>query len=265
MSEGVLKRAPLVGRVASQGLSLDVTGHRPWAPPDDPWLMAQTWEDLLFAHWPVEASLLRRVVPQEIPIDTFDGAAWIAVTPFEVRALRLQGLLPPPVVSRFPEVNVRTYATIGGRPGIWFFSLDAGSRLAVAAARRFYRLPYFHARMALARSGGRVSYDSRRADGSGLPAELAAEYGPTGAAFEPQPGSLEHFLTERYCLYTLDERRRVLRAEIHHRPWSIQPASAELSSNTMTRPLGLELSASQPWLHFAARQDVVIWPPSVAA
>jgi uncharacterized protein YqjF (DUF2071 family) len=259
LSEAVLARAPLDARIAAQRSSVEQAAHRPYPPPDGPWLMGQTWEDLLFAHWRLDPEVLRRVVPPEIPVDTFDGAAWIAVTPFVVRALRLHGTLPPPVLSSFPEVNVRTYATIGGRPGICFFSLDAGSRLAVAAARRAYRLPYFHARMTVARDGA-VGYESRRAA-----AQLCVRYGPSGGASQARPGSLEYFLTERYCLYTLDWRRRVLRAEIHHRPWPLQPADAAWATNTMTGPLGLELGDAEPLLHFSARQDVVIWPPAAAA
>jgi uncharacterized protein len=259
--EGALARTPLAG----QARALDEVAHRPWPPPAGPWLMAQTWEDLLFAHWPVDPGALRGAIPPQIPIDTFDGAAWIAVTPFEVRALRLHGLPPPPLVSRFPELNVRTYATIGGRPGIWFFSLDAGSRLAVAAARRSYRLPYFHARMAIARRGADIAYESRRSDRGAPPATLTARYRPAGALFRARPGSLEHFLTERYCLYALDARERLLRAEIHHVPWPLQPAAADLETNTMTGPLGVELPDAAPLLHFAERLDVVIWPPAVVA
>ena len=117
--------------------------HRPWPLPGRPWIMGQTWEDLLFAHWRVEEATLRAVVPPQIPIDGFDGSAWIGVTPFRVTGLRARLSLPLPGTARFPEVNVRTYATIDGRPGIYFFSLDTPNRLAVATARRVYRLPYF--------------------------------------------------------------------------------------------------------------------------
>jgi hypothetical protein len=220
--------------------------------------MGQTWENLLFAHWPIEPAAMRRAVPAEIPIDTFEGAAWLAVTPFEVRALHLRGLPPLPFGSRFPELNVRTYATIGDHPGIYFFSLDAGSPLAVAAARLAYRLPYFRAHMSLERHGTRIAYASRRA--SGPSAELRAEYQPVGEAFAPAPGTLEHFLTERYCLYTL-AGGRVRRAEIHHPPWRLRPATARILENTMTRPTGIELPTSEPLLHFAAPQDVLVWAP----
>src|SRR5829696_6753840 len=122
--------------------------------------MGQTWHDLLFAHWPVDPAALRRVVHPSIPIDTWDGQAWIGVTPFDIRGARVRGVPPLPVASSFPELNVRTYATIDGRPGIHFLSLDAANVAAVYAARRLYRLPYWRARMEIDSSGGVVSYRS---------------------------------------------------------------------------------------------------------
>ena len=118
-----------------------IGGHRPWPMPGRSWVMAQTWTDLLFAHWSVAPATLERAVPTQLPLDTFDGRAWIGITPFAVRNTRLRPTLPVPFVSAFPELNVRTYVTVGGKPGIFFFSLDADSMLAVAAARRAYRLP----------------------------------------------------------------------------------------------------------------------------
>jgi hypothetical protein len=212
--------------------------------------MGQSWEHLLFAHWPVEPDALRAVVPPQLPIDTFDGSAWLGIVPFEIRALRLRGT---PLGSRFPELNVRTYTTLDGRPGIFFFSLDAASRVAVATARRTYHLPYFHARMAIAHDDGTVRYRSRRAGRS-----WQAEYRPTGPAFTAAPGTLEHFLVERYRLYTLHPRRGVLFADIHHPPWALQLAGARVFENTMAP---IALPAADPLLHFSARQDVVVWPP----
>ena len=219
--------------------------------------MGQSWLDLLFAHWPLPQEALRPLVPADLPIDTFDGTAWIGVTPFEIVGAHLRALPPVPGLSRFPELNVRTYTTIGGRPGIWFFSLDAARLAAVTAARLIYRLPYRHASMAISRAGGRIGYRSRARS---VPATLVASYEPVGPSSAPAPGTLEHFLTERYCLYTLDARRRLRRADIHHRPWSLQAARADLAENTMTEPFGLRLPADGPLLHFAARQDVLIWP-----
>jgi uncharacterized protein YqjF (DUF2071 family) len=219
--------------------------------------MGQSWIDLLFAHWRVPEEALRPVVPAAVPIDTFDGSAWIAVTPFEVVGLHPRALPPLPWLSRFPELNVRTYTTIDGRAGIWFFSLDAARLPAAAAARLTYRLPYRHAQMAISRSGARIGY---RSQARSAPAVLRATYEPVGPASYAPPGTLEHFLTERYCLYTL-AGGRVLRAEIHHPPWLLRPATARILQNTMTRPTGIDLPPSEPLLHFAARQDVLVWPP----
>jgi uncharacterized protein YqjF (DUF2071 family) len=226
-------------------------------PPDRPWLQAQTWLDLLFAHWPVPSGRLRRAVPEALALDTFDGDAWITVTPFEVSGLRLRRLPPIPRLSRFAETNVRTYVTVDGRPGIYFFSLDAASALAVAAARATYHLPYFRARMAIERAGTEVVYSTARVGGA---ARLRARYRPVGEPQHARPGTLEHFLTERYCLYTV-HRGGVYRAEIDHPPWPLQVAEAEIAQNTMTAPAGLELPRRKPLLHFAARQDVLIWSP----
>ena len=246
-------------RDVGQARVLHETGHRPWPLPSSPWLMAQSWNDLLFAHWPVPAERLQSVVPAEVQVDTFDGSAWIGITPFEVSGLRLRGAPPAPGISRFPELNVRTYTRVAGKPGIWFMSLDADSSFAVVAARRTYRLPYFRARMSTDRSEGGIHYRSKRSSPDGEPAELRAMYRPTGPVFQARPGSLEHFLVERYCLYGLDERRRICRADIHHPPWPLQPAEASLERNTMTAPYRIELPPEPPLLHFAGRQDVVIW------
>jgi uncharacterized protein YqjF (DUF2071 family) len=256
-AEAVVARLAGSTDAGRQARATDDTAHRPWPLPGGPWLQGQTWNALLFMHWRVPVAALRRAVPEEVPIDTFDDTAWLGITPFTVSGLRLRGTLPPPGLSTFPETNVRTYATIDGRPGIWFLSLDAGSRLAVEAARRSYRLPYFHAGMSVDRHGDEIDYRTRRASPR---AALALTYSPAGETFRARSGTLEHFLVERYCLYTLDDRRRVLRADIHHAPWPLQPARAAIAENTMTAPYGIELPDRDPLLHFAARQDVVVWP-----
>jgi uncharacterized protein YqjF (DUF2071 family) len=165
-----------------------------------------------------------------------------------------------PGVSRFPELNVRTYVVLDGKPGIFFLSLDAASTLAVFAARRAYRLPYFRARMTIERRDGQIRYESERRSPDGEPAAFAAQYGPRGAVTRAAKGSLEYFLTERYCLYTVDETGRPLRADIQHPPWPLQPAGAAVATNTMTRPWRIDLPAEPPLLHYAGLQQVVIWP-----
>jgi uncharacterized protein len=243
----------------SQRKVLDERGHRPWPVPERPWVMGQTWEHLLFAHWRVPYRALREVVHPKIPLDTFDGSAWVGVTPFTVTGFHLRGTPPPPGVSRFHEINVRTYATIDGKPGIYFISLDAASRVAVEAARRAYRVPYFEARIDVEEHGGRIRYTHERTQGDGPAAGLVADYSPTGPVYNPQPGAFEHWATERYCLYTLDDEQRVQRGEIHHPPWPLQPATVEIAHNSMGHQVGIELEGD-PIAHFAHRQDVIFWP-----
>jgi uncharacterized protein YqjF (DUF2071 family) len=234
--------------------------HRPWPAPSRSWVMAQTWLDLLFAHWPVSRQSLERALPAELSLDLFDGQAWLGITPFAVRNLRLRISPPVPFLSAFPEVNVRTYVVHDEKPGVYFFSLDAGSRLAVAAARRFYRLPYFRAESSIERGGEATRFISRRAEdpASAPGAGLSVRYRPVSRAAPAPAGSLEHWLTERYCLYTLDDRHRLQRGDIHHPPWPLQAARAEFAHNTMAAELGLELG-DPPLVHFARRQDVVFW------
>jgi len=239
-----------------QSSVLEEAEHRPWPLPRRRWFMAQTWCDLLFAHWPVKLELLRRAVPPQLPLDVYDGRAWIGVSPFRVANLRLHGTPPVPGVSWFDEVNVRTYVTIDGKPGIYFLSLDASSRLAVLSARRAYRLPYFRSHLSI-EGRGPYRVAGARVSGDGPPAELDLEYAPAGERFTAAPGSLDHWLTERYCLYTL-AGSAVQRAEIHHPPWPLQPATADIARNTMAEGYGIGLEG-EAVLHYAARQDVVLW------
>lgn len=217
-----------------------------------------TWHDLLFAHWRIEAQLLRPHIPPGLALQTFDGSAWLGVVPFRMSGIRLRGLPGMPTTRRFAEINVRTYVTDGNKPGVWFFSLDAHSRLAVAIARRWFRLNYVHARI---NCGGEecVTYDSRRHGAT--PAEFEARYRPTGEMFHAQPGTLEHFLTERYCLYAVARAGAIYRAEIHHEPWPLQPAEVQIARNTMAAPLGITLDRPPNSVLFARRLDVAVWPP----
>lgn len=181
----------------------------------------------------------------------------MAVTPFWMSGIRFRHLPTLPGGWRFEELNVRTYVAHGDRPGVWFFSLDAGSRLAVLAARWLYGLPYVHARMAHRQEGEAIVYDSVRADGTGF----AARYQPSGVAAASRPGSLEYFLTERYCLYALDRSRRLQRADIDHVPWPLQPATAVVGRNDMLGVHGIPAVGSPATAHFARRLEVVVWSP----
>jgi uncharacterized protein YqjF (DUF2071 family) len=176
-----------------------------------------------------------------------------------------RGVPSIPFVSAFPELNVRTYVTMHGKPGIYFFSLDAGSSLAVAAARTLFHLPYYSATMTVEERNGDVAFHSTRDTRMDGVAEFAATYRPVGPVQSPVRGSLEHFLTERYCLYTVDDSFRARRLDIHHWPWPLQRAEAHITANTMADAAGLRLPSTAPLLHFAKRQDMVAWPLAEAS
>jgi uncharacterized protein len=227
--------------------------HRPWPLAEGPWIMEQTWNDLLFAHWPLNLEAVRPLVPQQLSLDTFDGRCWVAVTPFHMSGVRARWLPPLPALSRFPELNVRTYVRAGAKPGVFFFSLDAASRLAAWVARATYRLPYFHARME-AEPGEWIRYRSVRRPG----VQFRAVYRPAAPVEFRKPESLEHWLTERYCLYTMS-RGRIFCAEIHHRPWPLQDAEAEIRENTVADAAGINLPETAPLVHFSKKLEVLIW------
>ena len=238
------------------------TGHRPWSMPRGPWIMTQSWHDLLFAHWPVGADLLGPLVPSVFPLDRFEGESWVGIIPFHMTNVAPRGVPALPRISAFPELNVRTYVTLDGRPGIYFFSLDAGNELAVHAARLLFNLPYHSATMRVSREDGWTVYSSKRRSRSAGRAEFAGRYRPTGAVAHPAAGTLEHFLTERYCLYEVDRRGHPYRVEIHHPPWPLQAAELETDRNTMAESNGLPGLNGTPLLHFSRRQDMVAWLPT---
>jgi len=221
--------------------------------------MTQTWHDLLFAHWPVDHRRLRERVPSAFELDLFDGVGWVGIVPFHITNVAPRGVPSLPWISEFPELNVRTYVRVRNRPGIYFFSLDAGSTLAVRAARTLLNLPYFSASMTVRPQADGLEYESRRKDNSSA-ARLSATYRPVGTRFQAVYGSLEYFLTERYCLYNVDHHGAAYRLEIHHPPWPLQAADAEFAHNTMADAAGLPLPDMKPLLHFSKRQDMVAWP-----
>jgi len=238
---------------------LSDVAHRPWPVPRSAWVLTQTWHDLLFAHWPVTPDALVPLVPPRFELDLFEGTAFIAVVPFYMSNVGIRGVPPLPGVSRFPELNVRTYVRVDDKPGVYFFSLDAASALAVATARTALNLPYHRAAMSLREQDGEIHYRSaRRRDPS---VEFRARYRPVGQAFHPREGSLAHFLTERYCLYNVDLRGRPYRLDIHHPRWTLQAAECAIAQNTMARASGVTVVGPPPLLHFSRRQDVVAWMP----
>jgi uncharacterized protein YqjF (DUF2071 family) len=239
---------------------LKQTSHRPWPLPDRPYLIHQSWLDLLFAHWPIPAAQLERLIPAGLTLDSFDGTGWLGIVPFRMANIHLRGLPPVPFTSAFPELNVRTYVTRNGKPGVYFFSLDAQHRAAVEGARLLYHLPYLYAEIQVQQEqGGFLTYDSMRRDSRGNPARLVARYGPVTDVYRAEEGTLEHWLTERYCLYSVDKRGDIYRGNIQHVPWPLQRAQADITINTMAACHGLELPETAPYLHYAKRLDVLVW------
>lgn len=237
----------------------DATSHRQYPRPETPWLMKQTWENLLFAHWPVPIEMMRSLIPAPIKLDTFDGVAWIGLVPFEITTMHVHGVPPIPGVSRFPEVNVRTYVSYADKPGVYFFSLDAGHRLAVQAARQMFHLPYYHARFQIDVHQHQVYYRMERTHHHAPPAQLDATYAPVGDVFESVPGSVEAWLTDRYCLY-VSHGGQLYRGDIHHSAWPLQRADMELGTNTLFDAYGWPTPKVEPLCHFAQKQETLFWP-----
>ena len=225
--------------------------------PDGPWIMTQSWHDLLFAHWPVEVDALRELIPPGLELELFDQRAWLGVIPFHMTNVSPRGVPSLPWVSEFSELNVRTYVRVGDKPGIFFFSLDASNPVAVMVASTMFHLPYYSAQIDVEHRDGYINYKCRRAEPA---AEFTGRYRPMGPVQEPVPGTLDYFLTERYCLYTLDSSFHLQRLEIHHPPWQLQPAEADIQVNTMADAVGIRLPSMAPVLHFSRRQDMVAWP-----
>jgi uncharacterized protein YqjF (DUF2071 family) len=224
--------------------------------------MFQRWEDLLFAHWPVDADRVRERIPPPLALDTFDGSAWVGITPFRIENLRLRGLPPVPGTRSFLELNFRTYVCGGNGPGVYFFTLEAANALAVAAARAAVGLPYHWARMTLETRGAERRFTSRRRAG-GYPV-FEVEYFPAGEVGRSRPGTLEYFLTERYRLYTVADGT-ARRVEIDHAPWPLRPARASIGRNDLFSEYEIAPTAAEPTLHFAGGLDVKIWAPRPAS
>jgi uncharacterized protein YqjF (DUF2071 family) len=230
--------------------------------------MSQRWNDLLFAHWPMPVSAIEALLPEGLEADTFHGSAWLGIVPFWMDRVRLRGLPAIPGAREFPELNVRTYVRDQRTrtPGVYFFSLDAGNLLAVMFARGIFHLPYYWAQMSIQPRGQRdFSFYSRRLL-TGKPVRFAARYrglGPTHKLAQSRPGTIEYFLTERYCLFTRDPLGRLLRANIHHIPWPLEDAEAEIERNELAAALGLQLPETEPLLHYSRRLAVYVWPKEV--
>jgi uncharacterized protein YqjF (DUF2071 family) len=219
--------------------------------------MKQIWHDLLFAHWPVAVEEIQPFIPSRLRLDLYEGKAWIGVIPFHMSGIRLRGLPPIPFASKFAEINVRTYVTINDKPGVYFLSLDATRFLAVKGARALYHLPYYWADIGVKQQNETILYQSARRNTEG-DYRFEGKYKPVSDPYLSVRGALDHWLTERYCLYS-NNGARIYRCEILHNPWPLQHAEAEIHANTMTDSYGIRLPGDEPILHFSERLEVLTW------
>ncbi len=234
--------------------------HRPWPVPDRRWTWRQRWCDLLFAHWPIPVAELRHLVPAGLRVQEFGGSSWIGVVPFRMEGVARRPFPTVPGLSAFPEINLRIYVERDGKPGVWFLSLEATNPLAVWAGRQWFHLPYQRARIAFTGDAAGFNIVSERRE-PGPAVHIEATYRPVSEPALAQPGSLEAFLVERYCLYASSPDGRLFRTEVHHGPWPLQKAEGTIVATQLLRPHGLACNGAAPVLHYSRGVDVVAWAP----
>ena len=255
--------------------------HRPWLPPDARWLLSQSWNDLLFAHFAMDPLTLRRLVPEALTLDLYDGAAWLTVSTFCTSHVRPIGVPPLPGLSFFPQVRLRTYVSMESRAvgnrrgevksGVFHFSVDAANLSAVWLARLMFRMQYWHSSIQVSETtiqGHNVEeraihFRSTRLHGPSAgngPAVLDVIYAPEREPARARRGSLDEFLTERYCVYSRN-RRKFYCTELHHQPWQLQRASVEIRANSIADPLGLSLPSKPDVCHFSRSLKMLAWAP----
>lgn len=233
--------------------------HRPWPMPSKPWNMRQKWRNFLFCHWPVSPDVLRSLIPSFLQVDTFEQNAWIGIIVFEMKGIYLRGMPIVSVVPGFAEINVRTYVQYNGKPGIFFLSLDVGDWASLKIAKRWYHLPYQASDVTFQNEGQSYKCLSKRRKNQEIAAQFQVKYTPISDVFVPMPGTIEHFLTERYCLYSTDLRGNLYSGEIHHQVWPLQHAKAEILNNTLLSPFDIDITEEKHLFHFSKGVDTLFW------
>ncbi|MEW9677729.1 DUF2071 domain-containing protein [Lentibacillus sp. L22] len=230
------------------------TDHREYPLPNGPWMMTQTWENVLFLHWPVAKKELQDHIPSGLDLDTYDGNAWISIIPFRVRRMRLRNTPRVPYFHTFLELNVRTYVKYRGISGVYFFSLDASKAHAVFGAR-MVTLPYFYAKMNMKKRHHTFFYESHRI---GSDAVFKGSYQPTGEAFYPQKDSLNYWLAERYFLWT-QKHRKLYQAGIHHLPWKMKQAQVNVEKPMLPSFLSSDVQKRAPLATYSPTKTALFW------
>ncbi|WP_158301877.1 YqjF family protein [Paenibacillus mesophilus] len=242
---------------------MDRTGHRPYPLPSGAWAGFQSWRHLLFLHWPIEGAIIRPHIPAGLELDTYDGQAWITVVPLRIRDARARWLPPVPGFRSVDELNVRTYVQNRyGKKGIFFLKIGASKLWVVAGARTIYKLPYSLAHISMKGEADVFQTDvtwEKNRHARSAPEQFHCRYWPKSDKFQPKTGSLDYWLTERYCLFT-KVKGDVKIGEIHHRPWLLQPVDVEVSANTILSDRGISLTGMPAIAAYSRRQDAILWP-----
>ncbi|MCJ7842651.1 DUF2071 domain-containing protein [Lederbergia sp. NSJ-179] len=232
------------------------TNQRPFPLPESRWLMTQTWNHLLFCHWPIDEKVIQPLIPPEFELDKFAGKAWLGVIPFQVTDMRIRGLPKPPYLHTYLELNIRTYVTYKGTPGIYFLALDADKWSAVWGGKIGALLPYRKANMEMQERKNRIHFQSKPLDPSQKERTLSIQYQPISESYSPTTDSLEYWLFERYCFFILF-KNRVFRGDIHHNHWKVSQAVAKID-----QPFFFTLFQNRhdaPLFHYTRKKQAFMW------
>ena len=221
-----------------------------------PWIMKQTWKDVLFAHYPVQKKVLEKLVPSVLPLDTYNGTCWVSIVPYLTSSMHPRGFPPIPGMAAYPGFNIRTYVTLNGKPGVYFFRLTAANFLAAHFAKTFFRLPYLYMDMKYKKVKNLIVFESEKKTGL----QLLCNYKSISDPVPTEKGSLEEWLVERYCVYTVNKKGVPLRGDILHEPWLLEKAEAEFHQNTLLSSLNIVAENEKPILHYAKSRVVRFWP-----
>ena len=236
---------------------LDLDRVAPTVRPAGPPAGYQRWRELLFVHWSYDAAQVRALVPRSLELDLWGGRAWVGLVPFRMQATRPRWM-PRPLGLDFLETNLRTYVHQGGKPGVYFFSLEASSWLAVKAARVTWGLPYFHAAMTARREGERITYRSQRKGDRA--AHLDVTYDVRDDLDPSAPGTFQHFLLERYHLFA-EKAGQLRRGQVHHRPYPVRAAAIASLDDGLVAATGLPAGGTPEAVHYSDGVDVEVFGP----
>lgn len=235
------------------------SNHRPFPLPAKKWIMRQSWRNLLFLHWPVPLEKLRPHIPSSLQIDTFHGSAWLGLILFVIEGIYPLGISKFSLTPKFPEINVRTYVKYNEKPGIYFMSIDVENWASLKIAKNWYHLPYHSAKISFGKQGQTFYCHSIRKENGNTPVSFKGQYGPISEVYYPKEGTLDHWFTERYCLYSSNNGVNIYCGEIHHRPWPLQKAEIEVDKNTLFTSYQFDLSEIKPLAHFSTGVDSLMW------